>query len=179
LAIPQPQNIEKLLLRCKKKKRGAQMELYKIYGPTMKAVCKRYLFDQNEVSSVLNQSFLVIFEKIDQYRFEGSFEGWMRKITVRQCLNQNQKKKPLWQELDEKHLALAEEEPLPIEDFDTIKKAIASLPFGFRTIFNLNEIEGYSHKEIAETLNISESTSRSQLARAKKILRQKLKHLAA
>lgn len=153
--------------------------MYKIYGPTMKVVCKRYLYDQQEVAPVLNQAFKVIFEKIDQYRFEGSFEGWMRKITIRQCLNQNQKKKPLWQELQDDHVAWADEQPLPDSDLETIKKAIASLPLGFRTIFNLHEIEGYRHAEISETLNISASTSRSQLARAKKMLREKLKHLAA
>ena len=96
MAIPQPQNIKKLLLRCQDKNSRAQLELYKIYGPTMKAVCKRYLYDKEETSAVLNKSFMVIFEKIEQYRLEGSFEGWMRKITVRQCLNQNQKKRPIY-----------------------------------------------------------------------------------
>lgn len=155
------------------------MELFKLYGPTMKAVCRRYLYQQNEVSAVLNGAFLKVFDKIETYRFEGSLEGWIRIIVVRECLNENQKKKPIWQTLDENEPLFTEPPEIEVENISAIKKAIAALPEGFRIIFNLYEIEEYSHAEIGQELGISESTSRSQLARAKKLLREKLKHLAA
>lgn len=174
-----PENIQVLLRRCSDGEAKAQLELFQRYGPLMKAVCRRYLYESSEISPVLNQAFLVIFEKIGTYRFEGSFEGWMRKLVVRQCLNANQKKKPIWQSLEEADELVAEDVDLEGADLENIQVAIAQLPEGFRIIFNLYEIEGFKHHEIAKELNISLSTSRSQLARAKKILRDKLKDLVA
>lgn len=173
-----PNKLKKLLNKSKKKDQRAQMELFKMYGPKMKAVCRRYLYESNEVSAVLNQAFLKVFEKLETFQFEGSFEGWIRKIVVRECLNENQKKKPFWQSIDEMGEQLYEN-PIEETDIELIKKAISQLPDGYRTIFNLYEIEGFKHEEIAKELEISVSASRSQLARAKKTLREKLKHLAA
>lgn len=144
----------------------------------MKIVCKRYLFDKEEVSAVLNAGFMKVFEKMESYSFQGSFEGWVRRIVINECLNENKKKHLVFEELNDLNEDLLSVEA--IEEGDEIKavlKAIAELPEGYRLVFNLYEVEGYSHKEIADELGIAISASRSQLARVKKILRKRLKNI--
>lgn len=166
-----------LLNRCLKNDRKAQQKLYERFGPVMKAVCQRYLYERSLAEEVMNRGFLKVFTKLKDYRHEGSLEGWIRIIMVRESLNENQKFRPSF-ELDRegeyeylKSYPTAESE----HNTDYILKLIEALPLGYKTIFNMNEIEGYSHAEIAKELGISESASRSQLARAKKLLREKLK----
>lgn len=122
---------------------------------------------------MLQESFIQIFSQLDTYEFRGSFEGWLAKITVRTSINHLKSKLGKW------NAVLASEEPLNIEggeidyiERETLGELVAMLPPGMRAIFNLNVIEGYNHNEISETMNISESSSRAQLARARARLKE-------
>ena len=165
----------KLLEGCRKGERTAQRELYERYSPTMYAVCRRYIKELDEAEDTLIKSFTRIFEKLDQFKGDGSFEGWMRRIVVNESLGHLRRTK-MYLEVDVEH---AEREPdyqhaashLEAEDLMTL---INELPPGYRTVFNLFAIEGYSHKEIAEQLDISENTSKSQLSRARTLLQKQL-----
>lgn len=146
------------------------------------AICIRYLKNTDDAQDLLQDSFITIFKKIGEFKFEGSFEGWLKKITVNQCLQFIRKNKnKFFTSLDENEnqlnanpdlIDVEEDDPIlsPAEMFSLLKE----LPDGYRTIFNLYVLDGFSHKEIGEQLNISEGTSKSQLARAKKVLREKI-----
>ncbi|QSE96025.1 RNA polymerase sigma factor [Fulvivirga lutea] len=168
---------EELLIQgCRKFERQAQHELYQKYAPKMHAICLRYVKDHSEAEDVTIQSFVKIFKKIDQFKGEGSFEGWIRRIVVNESLGFLRKNKSMYLEVD---IEAADKEPdynsldstLEAED---LLKLVQQLPVGYRTVFNLYAIEGYSHQEIAEELGISENTSKSQLSRARALLQKKL-----
>ncbi len=145
----------------------------------MKVVCKRYLFDQSLAEEVMNQGFYKVFKNLKNFRFEGSFEGWIRRIMVRECFTENAKKKKLFlicEDQEEKFLKQVPEVQQS-HGVEYIMRLIEALPDGYRMVFNLYEIEGYNHAEISAQLGISESASRSQLARAKQLLRSKLNDL--
>ena len=129
----------------------------------------------------MNQGFLKVFTKLKEYRGDGSFEGWIRKIMVRESLNENKRKHPTFETTTEHEAAFLKIPSSTHSHHDTefILRLIDALPIGYKTVFNMNEIEGYSHAEIAEELGITESASRSQLARAKKLLREKLERKTA
>ncbi len=135
----------------------------------MFAVCRRYVQEVHEAEDVLVTGFTKVFQKIDQFKAEGSFEGWIRRIMVNQALTHIRKNKSMYLEVE---IEKAEREPdynqlqnkLEVED---LQKLIDRLPTGYKTVFNLYAIEGYSHREIAEQLDISENTSKSQLSRAR------------
>jgi RNA polymerase sigma-70 factor (ECF subfamily) len=166
---------EKSLVKaCKQREREAQNTLFKQYGSRMFAICKRYLKDSMEAEDVLMEGFLKIFIKISEFKEDGSLEGWMRKIMVNECLMILRKRKIEWSNSEE---VLQISEPSQIMEqmsADEIQVLISKLPDGFRTVFNLYAIEGYSHGEIAEKLGISEGTSKSQLSRARVYLQQKI-----
>ncbi len=170
-------NEDELVQGCLKNNRKAQKELYERYGPVMKMVCLRYLHEKQLAEEVLNKGFFKVFDKMETYTGEGSMEGWIRKIMVNECLNENQKRKVIYEpdEAGERNFLRQVPEVESTHDVSHIMAVIAALPEGYRIVFNLCEIDGYSHKEIGERLGISESSSRSQLTRAKKLLRQKLK----
>jgi len=138
-------------------------------------ICLRYLIDKEMAEDALNRGFLKVFTKLDSFTGTGNFEGWMRKIFVNECLDANKVHKPSY--------SIAEETFLHDDAFnmteskhetDYILRIIDSLPLGYKTVFNMVEIDGYNHKEVGEQLQITESASRSQLAKAKNILRKKL-----
>lgn len=170
---------KELLERCLRGERRAQRELYETMGPLMLAVCRRYLYEKQLADAVLNQAFLKVFQKLETYRGEGSFEGWIRRIMVRECLNENQKKRLAEFSLEEqeniflKQVSAVEE----AHDVRQIMRVVEALPDKYRVVFNLYEIEGYDHKEIAAQLGINISSSRSLLTRAKQLLREKLKDI--
>ena len=164
-----------LINRCLKNDRKAQRALYEQFGPKMKMICLRYLIDKEMAEDALNRGFLKVFTKLDSFTGTGNFEGWMRKIFVNECLDANKVHKPSY--------SIAEETFLHDDAFnmteskhetDYILRIIDSLPLGYKTVFNMVEIDGYNHKEVGEQLQITESASRSQLAKAKNILRKKL-----
>ena len=160
---------ESLIAGCIKQKGSDQKALFDKYSGRMLAVCSRYIKDKLEAEGVMVTAFVKIFERITQYSGEGNFEGWMRRIMVNESLMYIRKHKSMSLNIDIEeahHLPNFEavEDHLQAED---LLQMISELPVGYRTVFNLYAIEGYSHKEIAEQLNISENTSKSQLSRAR------------
>lgn len=143
------------------------------------AVCLRYATDEMEAEDMLQEGFVRIFAYLHQYKFEGSFEGWMRRIVVNAALKKLQKKKLIFDEINEhKHEAISiNASAYSLLGQEVIMKLISRLPDGYRIVFNLNVIEGYSHEEIAEMLGVQASTSRSQLVKARKMLQQQILEL--
>jgi len=156
----------------------AQKALFDSLAPKMFSLCLRYMGNREDAEDVLQDGFVTVFNKIDSYSGEGSFEGWARKIFVNTALMSLRKKDILRKSEDiDCALGVSGEDPTPIEDigYADLMKLISELPPGFRTVFNMFVIEGYNHKEIADELGISENTSRSQLQRARTMLQKKIK----
>ena len=161
---------------CKKGDRHAQKLLYDRFSGKMFALCCRYVKDKMEAEDVLLTAFTKILERIDQYKNEGSFEGWIRKVMVNESLSYLRKNKSMYVETD---IEAVDKEPnyeklenhLEAQD---LLKLISELPSGYRIVFNMFAIDGYSHKEIGEQLGINENTSKSQLSRARSVLQKKL-----
>ena len=161
---------------CKKGDRHAQKLLYDRFSGKMFALCCRYVKDKMEAEDVLLTAFTKILGRIDQYKNEGSFEGWIRKVMVNESLSYLRKNKSMYVETD---IEAVDKEPnyeklenhLEAQD---LLKLISELPSGYRIVFNMFAIDGYSHKEIGEQLGINENTSKSQLSRARSVLQKKL-----
>ena len=142
----------------------------------MLGLCRRYIRDAGEAESVMITGFLKVFDKISQYSGEGSFEGWISRIMVNESLLYIRKNKGMYIEVD---IEYADQQPnyeLASQNLeaDDLLKLVNNLPVGYRTVFNMYAIEGYSHQEIANSLQISESTSKSQLSRARKMLQKQI-----
>lgn len=171
-------NEERLLVnRCLKGERKAQYELYRRYSGKMYGVCLRYGKNVQEAQDILQEGFILIFNKLHTFRFEGSLEGWIRRLIISAALEWLRKHKNnyLNNELKEDSIdCVAPESAIDEIEIDELNKKIRSLPPGFRMVFNMYAIEGYSHKEIAEALNISVSASKSQYSRAKQQLLAKM-----
>ena len=165
--------------QCKNGDRLAQKAVYDALSSKMFAVCMRYMGgDKEAAADILQDGFVTLYTKLDSYSGEGSFEGWARKIFVNTALMSLRKKDVLRQTEDvEAAWGISSEDPTPVQTmgYQELCKMIAALPPGFRTVFNMYVIEGFSHKEIAEALEISETTSRSQLQRARTLLQTKIK----
>ncbi len=156
----------------------AQKAIYDALSGKMFAVCLRYMGDRDSAEDILQDGFVTLFTKLDSFSGDGSFEGWARKIFVNTALMSLRKRDVLKQSEDvQEAVQLSSEEPSPVQSisYKDLLKLISELPPGFRTVFNMYVVEGYSHKEISEALDISESTSRSQLLRARAILQSKIK----
>jgi RNA polymerase sigma factor (sigma-70 family) len=170
---------EELIQGCIKGKDAFQYELYKRYSPKMFGVCLRYCASREEAEDVLQDGFIKVFKKIDSFRFTGSFEGWIRRIMVHTAI----RNKYITLRAHEvntlegvEHPALDEKVTSKLMMMD-LMKIVNELPQGYKIVFNLFAVEGYSHKEIAEMLEIQEATSRSQYLRARQFLREKLDKL--
>ncbi|MDF7821668.1 sigma-70 family RNA polymerase sigma factor [Runella sp. MFBS21] len=155
----------------------AQRHLYEKYSARLLAVCVRYINDKMEAEDVMIEGFMRIFEKIDQFKGEGSFEGWMRRLMTNEALMYLRTKRHIEIDID-----APEAQQLSNYDWadanleaDDLMAIIGKLPTGYRTVFNLYAIEGFSHAEIAEQLGITESTSKSQLHRARALLQEMVK----
>ena len=176
LQIKKSKTEEKLIKACQKGDPKAQREIYDKYAPLMYGVCRRYVAGLQEAEDILVCGFTKVFCKIDQFKGEGSFEGWIRRIIVNESLSYIRKNKSMYLEVE---IEKAGREPdyqqlqhqLEVED---LQKMIDTLPTGYKTVFNLYAIEGFSHKEIANKLGISENTSKSQLSRARAQLQKLL-----
>jgi len=161
------------VIGCKKHDPYAQAELYEEYAPQFMGLCMRYLKQKEDAEDVLMEAFVQIFSKIAHYKNQGSFEGWMKRITINQCLMHLRKRKMTFSELDHKAEKPSQSDgPLDAIYEKEILALLAQLPDGYRTVFNLYVIEGYKHREIADLLNISINTSKSQLILARKKLAQ-------
>ena len=166
---------KQLIEGCINGDRKAQKALYDKYSRRMMAVCLRYVKDMEDARDLLQEGFIKLFSNIEKYSGEGSFDGWVRKIFVNSALErlrQNDILKGADDINDINYMEMPDESAVSHLSSDEIMMYVRSLPDGFRTVFNLFAIEGYSHKEIGEKLNISESTSRSQYMRARKILQK-------
>jgi len=169
---------EDLIKACKAGKRKYQEKLFRLYSEELFGLCLYYSRDQADAEDTLHEGFIKIFKNIKQYSFQGSFEGWMRRIMVNTALEKYRKGQ---------HLQLLEEYPeLNADAFDEnafsklaakdLLKMVQDLSPKYRMVFNLYAIEGYSHKEISEMLGISIGTSKSNLARARAVLQEKVKN---
>ncbi len=169
---------EQLVEACLKGDSRAQKMLFEKYGPKLYGVCMRYSKSQEEAQDMLQDGFVKIFEKLTSYKGEGSFEGWMRRIMVNTCLDEIRRTKKYQGnvDIDDYSYSLTTNESVLSElAAKDLLKILQHIPVGYRTVFNLYVIEGYSHKEIAEELEITVSTSKSQFSRAKAMLREILK----
>lgn len=169
---------KQLIEDCLKGKAKSQRRLFDLFAGKMMAVCQRYARDQGEAEDMLQDAFVKVFTHIDQYGLEGSLEGWIRRIVVNSALKILDKNRIRYTAV------LTEADTLPSQDVDAVAtlsaaelmKLIAGLPDGYRVVFNLYAIEGYDHGEIAAMLDISPSTSRSQLLKARRALREQIVH---
>jgi len=167
-----------LIAGCKRKEIRARKELYERYAGAMLSLCVRYIGDRDLARDVLQDGFFKVFTKIDDYSGTGSFEGWMKRIFINTALEELQKKRflPIIGEYEDtiEDTGSSVFEKLSTDD---LHRCIAELPDGFRTVFNLYAVEGYSHAEIAKMLHIKEVTSRSQFMHARRILRKKVEQI--
>jgi len=167
---------EELIAACIRGNSVAQRQLYEKYARKMMGICLRYAGNRETAHDLLHDGFIRLFGKIATYKGEGSFEGWMRRLFINTALTYLRKKDALAQYSE---YSMTEESA----DYSVFEKLseeelvahIAAMPTGFRTVFNLYAVEGFSHSEIAAMLNISESTSRSQYARARSHLQKTVK----
>lgn len=164
---------KKLVRACQKKKKEAQKLLYERYQEQMFRICYRYLGNVHDTEDVVVEGFLKIFEKIGtlEYRTPSSFVNWMKTIMINESLMLLRKNKRI--RFFEDDLIIEQESLVEKRlELEEVHKAISCMPTGYRTIFNLYVVEGFSHNEIAEQLEISVQTSKSQLSRAKKFLQK-------
>lgn len=168
---------QELIKGCIKQNPLCQRMLFDQYAGKFMTVCLRYANDAMEAEDMLQDGFVRIFNNIHQFKFEGSFEGWMRRIVVNVCLKQLQKKKLYFSEIKEYSGPALEASAYTSLGEEDLMKLISNLPDGYRIVFNMNVIEGYSHEEIANMLSIQPSTSRSQLVKARKMLQQQIVEL--
>jgi RNA polymerase sigma factor (sigma-70 family) len=168
-----------LVQDCLAGKKAAQQALYDRYSPTMFATCLRYIGNEMEAEEIMVNGFLKVFANIASFREDGSFEGWIRRIMINEALTALRKRRLSWIEPLEnaRHQAVYADSDLQFEA-EELLQMIDELPTGYRTVFNLYGIEGYSHKEIAEMLEITESTSKSQLNRARAMLQKMIQKSA-
>lgn len=167
---------DELIKGCLRHDRNAQQQLFDLYSSKMYGICYRYVRHAMEAEDVLVTAFAKVFERISQFKGEGSFEGWIRRIVVNEALTCLRKSRAMYLETE---LEQAERQPdynklcdhLEAED---LLKMIQDLPAGYRLVFNMYAIDGYAHKEIAALLGISENTSKSQLSRARAYLQKML-----
>lgn len=166
---------ELLLAGCLKNNAAAQEELYNRFSPRMLGVCYRFGKNREDAEDMMQEGFIKVFTQIHQYRNEGALEGWIRRIMVHTCINHLKKNKKFSESLDIIHANTMQinEEMIPaIMQAKQVVECIRMLPLGYRTVLNLYAIEGFQHKEIANMLDIEESTSRSQYTRAKAMLEE-------
>lgn len=157
----------------------AQRHLYERFSGKFLTICLRYVKDREHAEDVMIESFMKIFEKLPQYQAKGSFEGWMKRIVVTQALMSLRTNRHLTMEINlEEHAETVHGQyELTHLEAQELMELVQSLPMGYRTVFNLYAIEGYSHQEIGELLGISEGTSKSQLNRARMALQEKIASL--
>ena len=163
--------------KAKEGDRRSQKTVYDALADKMFAICMRYMGEREAAEDVLQDGFVTLFAKLDTFTGDGSFEGWARKIFVNTALMSLRKNDVLRESDDvDSARALATDAPSAIQSigYKELCRMIAELPAGFRTVFNMYVVEGYSHQEIAEALGISVTTSRSQLLRARAILQAKI-----
>ncbi len=167
-------SLKQLILKCKRRDIRAQSEIYHLFAGKMFALCLKYSKNKQEAEDNLQDAFIVVFDKISQYKFRGSFEGWVKRIVINTALQTYRQKNVL--SLIEDNLPDEVDLEVNEEDIslDFLLKIIQELPERYRMVFNLYVLDGYSHKEISHLLGIAEGTSKSNLSRARLILKEKV-----
>jgi len=169
----------KILIRnCQEKRRDAQEEIYKRYSSQLFSVCLRYVNSYEDAQDIFQDGFILIFNKIDQFRFEGSFEGWLRRVMVNVCIERHRGKNHLYVINEDITAEESADDPEVEEEdysYDELLEFIRLLPDRYQQVFNLYAIEGYSHQQIADMLQISVGTSKSNLSRAREKLKELIK----
>ena len=166
-----------LIRGCIEGDRQMQRELYARFAPKMYAVCLRYANNNNDARDLLQEGFIKVYKNLHRFRAEGSFEGWIRRVFINSSIEHYRRKVQNLATVSEKEENTIEGTDISALDNlaeKDILNLIQQLSPGYRTVFNLYVVEGYSHKDIGEKLGISEGTSKSQLARAKSILQKKV-----
>ncbi len=162
---------------CRRQDRIVQRQLYERFAGKLFVVCKRYIHDPDEAEDVLQDAFVKIYRHIDSFRFECPLEAWLKRVVINTALKAIRKQKPWEHTADIQELAPVlpqADESLPALNYQYLLNLVQELPPGCRAVFNLYAIEGYNHPEIADLLDIAEGTSKSQYARARGLLQQKL-----
>lgn len=171
-------NEAQLIKKAAKNHRDAQHTLYEMHAPKMLSVCRYYIKDVQQAEEVMLNGFFKVFTQLKSFKSEGSFEGWVRRIMIRESISFLRKKKRLDFSADDMEVYEKPVKDSNVEfEVDDLQQLIDKLPEGYRMVFNMYAIEGYKHSEIAEMLSIGESTSKSQLFKARKLLQQQIKQL--
>lgn len=171
------ESLEDIIKGCQRNKIKYQKMLYDRFADTMFGICLRYAKTKEEAEDIFQEGFIKVFKYVDKYRHTGSFEGWVRKIFLNTAISNFRNNKHKYYhaqiEVTERNLPLVEYEELSYTE-EELLSVINELPDGYRLVFNLFVIEGYKHKEIAKMLDIDESTSKTQLFRARRLLQERL-----
>lgn len=171
--IPLHNNFNALIKRLKASDRKAQHQLFEMLSPKMLSVCRYYINDLQFAESTMLKAFLKVFKNISQFNNQGSFEGWVRKIMVRECISYLRQQKHI--EFSTETIPETNDVTINSDlDIDYLQQLIDALPEGYKIVFIMYAIEGYKHAEIASELNISVGTSKSQLFKARQLLQQQL-----
>ncbi|QNE39943.1 sigma-70 family RNA polymerase sigma factor [Hymenobacter sp. NBH84] len=171
------QSIDDILAGCRRQRPAAQQALYDLLAGRLMGVCLRYCPSQAEAEDALQMAFVKIFTRLDQFRGQGPFEAWARRIAVTTSLNawhQHRQRGTFLDSEEAAELPTTDATPLELLSAEELMRLLHTLPLGYRTVLNLYAVEGYSHAEIAELLGISEGTSKSQLSRARRLLEERL-----
>lgn len=161
-------NIEILVKSCIKQEPDAQRHLYQNFASPLYSICLRYTKNTPDAEDLLQEAFIKIFQNLEKYNHQGSFEGWLKRLTINLAINNyHSKKREPVEPINEMHEHCCHNDILEHMNAEQILVVIGKLPEGYRMVLNLYAIDGYTHKEIAQMLGISEGTSKSQLSRAK------------
>lgn len=176
------ESIDYYIRKCIENDRGGQQKIYQLFAPVLYGLCLKYMKNEEDAKDVFQEAFVIAFQKMNQYRFEGSFEGWLKRIFINKLIETLNKRKRDVLFAEE----IYQEDILDEEEIDTFSipqekllECIQQLPDQYRLVFNLYYFEKMKHKEIALALNISEGTSKSNLNRAKSNLQKKIVALMA
>ena len=172
-------SVDDLLEGCKRAERRTQELLYKLLASRMLGVCMRYAKDRFEAEDILQMGFVKVFQKVGEFRGDGSFEGWIRRIMVNTAIESYRKNQRMMNVVDIDEVFDAPQVTFDMNGLEVrdLMNLIQSLSAGYKLVFNLYAIEGYSHKEIADQLGITEGASKSQLSRARAILKEKIRKM--
>ena len=167
-------SLEQLIIDCKRQKSKAQEALYRQFAGTLFSVALKYARNNSEAEDILQESFIIIFQKVGQFKSKGSFEGWLKRIVINSAL-QRYRKQAVFEIINEENIKEADfevdDDEIPL---NFLLQIVQELPDRYRLVFNLYALDGYSHKEISKMLEIKEGTSKSNLARARMILKEKV-----
>ena len=171
-------DLEIYIQQCIRNDRAGQLKIYQLFSPVLYGICLKYMKNEDDAKDVFQEAFIIVFEKIHQYKFEGSFEGWLKRIFINKLIETLNKKKKnsFFLDVFDPETDFVEEEDLEVNMIpqEKLLEYIQDLPDQYRLVFNLYVFEKMKHKEIAEQLKISEGTSKSNLNRAKKILQKRI-----